>query len=349
MRPVCVDFFCKRLAAGGNGKDSAVSCVCPTCAQDGAANLDLLDTILNECQSVCSPDQLASVEQAQFALRTIVRPHYETAEFQKHLVRNCDGSTHCLVHLNSDPSHSVGKSSDKEYPFRQLCYDEAGNVVQHETSCVPCLELDRLGYECKQIILKLPVYCSVTGSGSGIGGNSGTGSSSGTVVGRGTGSGASSGAGSSSGSGAGSGTGSGASSGAGSSSGTVVGSGTGSGTSSGAGSSNEAGISSGTDSGIGSGAGRSTITENASGNVTPERKEQLLEMVRFIFSSDGIFRWLGHLVRTTSKAMDWSELCSNLKADECAKLKDYSSKFLPVHTVEQHVGVSMVCCCCAAF
>ena len=151
-RPVCADFFCKQLAAGGNGKDRALSCVCPTCAQDGAANFDLLGTILSEVQSVCSPSQLSRVEQAQFALGTIVRPHYETGEFQRHLLRNYNGSSHCLIHLNSDPSHSVGKGAEKEYPFRQLCYDAAGNVVRHETFCVPCLELDRLAYECEQII-----------------------------------------------------------------------------------------------------------------------------------------------------------------------------------------------------
>ena len=95
-RPVCADFFCKQLAAGGNGKDRALSCVCPTCAQDGDANFDLLGTILSEVQSVCSPSQLSRVEQAQFALGTIVRPHYETGEFQRHLLRKCDGSSHYL-------------------------------------------------------------------------------------------------------------------------------------------------------------------------------------------------------------------------------------------------------------
>lgn len=179
-RPVCADFFCKQLAAGGNGKDRALSCVCPTCAQDGAANFDLLGTILSEVQSVCSPSQLSRVEQAQFALGTIVRPHYETGEFQRHLLRKCDGSSHCLIHLNSDPSHSVGKGAEKEYPFRQLCYDAAGNVVQHETSCVPCLELDRLAYECEQIILELPIACSGVSSGA-TAASSGTGNGSAVV------------------------------------------------------------------------------------------------------------------------------------------------------------------------
>lgn len=265
-RPVCADFFCKQLAAGGNGKDRALSCVCPTCAQDGAANFDLLGTILSEVQSVCSPSQLSRVEQAQFALGTIVRPHYETGEFQRHLLRKCDGSSHCLIHLNSDPSHSVGKGAEKEYPFRQLCYDAAGNVVRHETFCVPCLELDRLAYECEQIILELPIACSGVSSGA-----------------------------------------------------TVASSGTGNGS---------AVVSSGAN---------PTADSSCSGNATLARKEQLLEMVRFIFSADGIFRWLGHLVRTTSKAMDWSEILSNLGPRSCAKLKDYSSKFLPRHAVEQHV------------
>ncbi len=48
--------------------------------------------------------------------------------------------------------------------------------------------------------------------------------------------------------------------------------------------------------------------------IMPEREgsEKIGEMVAFIFSRDGFFRYIGHLARATAKAIAWSEEVDNL-------------------------------------
>ena len=209
-----------------------MSCVCSVCAQDGSENFDMLLTVLDEAQSLMCEnyDALARIEQAKYSLEAVVRPFIEGAEIQRsHFKKQCDEEAcHCLDHLNSDPTRSHGRPPNVVYPFRKLCYDASGREVVHKHSCSKCLEVDRLAYECGQIIGTMP---------------------------------------------------------------------------------------------------------------ESERREQLGEMVAFIFSRDGLFRYIGHLARATAKAIAWSEEVENLGPGEFAQLKDYGSKRLPRHCKEEHVCV----------